>query len=52
MLFLISVISFIAIHLAPNSFFGAGELNPNMTPEAIEQLTASIIKGSLLRHRD
>jgi peptide/nickel transport system permease protein len=40
MLFLISVISFLAIHAAPNSFFGAGELNPNMTKEAIEQLKA------------
>jgi peptide/nickel transport system permease protein len=40
MLFLISVISFLAIHSAPNSFFGAGELNPNMTKEAIEQLKA------------
>jgi peptide/nickel transport system permease protein len=40
MLLLISVISFLAIHSAPNSFFGAGELNPNMTKEAIEQLKA------------
>jgi peptide/nickel transport system permease protein len=40
MLFLISVISFLAIHAAPNSFFGAGELNPNMTKEAIEKLKA------------
>ncbi|MBU0721837.1 ABC transporter permease [bacterium] len=40
MLFLISVISFLAIHSAPNSFFAAGELNPNMTQEAIEQLKA------------
>jgi peptide/nickel transport system permease protein len=39
MLFLISVLSFGAIHMAPNSFMG-GELNPNMTPEAIEQLRA------------
>lgn len=38
MLFLISIISFFAIHLAPNSFFASGELNPNITPEAIEQL--------------
>ncbi len=37
MLFLISLISFGAIHLAPNSFMG-GELNPNMTPESIAQL--------------
>jgi peptide/nickel transport system permease protein len=40
MLTLISIISFLAIHSAPNSFFGAGELNPNMTKEAIEQLKA------------
>ncbi|MBT5935981.1 ABC transporter permease [Sulfurimonas sp.] len=38
MLLLISLISFIAIHLAPSSFFGAGELNPNMTKEAIAKL--------------
>ncbi|MCT7482491.1 ABC transporter permease [Aliarcobacter cryaerophilus] len=40
MLFIISLISFIAINLAPNSFFASGELNPNITPEAIEQLKA------------
>ena len=40
MLFLISVISFLAIHAAPNSFFAAGELNPNMTEEAIAKLKA------------
>ena len=40
MLLLISVVSFLAIHAAPNSFFGAGQLNPNMTPEAIEKLKA------------
>ena len=40
MLLLISVIIFLAIHAAPNSFFGAGELNPNMTPQAIEKLKA------------
>ena len=39
MLFLISLISFIAMHAAPNSFMG-GELNPNMTPENIAQLKA------------
>ncbi len=38
MLLLISVVSFIAVHLAPNSFFGAGELNPNMTDETLAQL--------------
>ncbi|MEA3374438.1 MAG: ABC transporter permease [Campylobacterota bacterium] len=40
MLFLISVISFLAIHAAPNSFFAAGELNPNMTEEAMAKLKA------------
>jgi len=40
MLLLISVISFGAIHAAPNSFLAAGELNPNMTPETIAQLKA------------
>ena len=38
MLILISIISFLAIHAAPNSFFAAGELNPNMTDEAIAAL--------------
>jgi len=40
MLLLISLISFFAIHLAPNSFFSAGELNPNITKENIEHLKA------------
>ncbi len=40
MLFLISVISFLAIHAAPNSFFAAGELNPNMTEDAVARLKA------------
>jgi len=38
MLLLISLISFLAIHAAPNSFFAAGELNPNITKESIEHL--------------
>lgn len=38
MLFIISLISFIAINLAPNSFFASGELNPNITKESIEHL--------------
>ena len=38
MLFIISLISFIAINLAPNSFFASGELNPNITEESISQL--------------
>jgi peptide/nickel transport system permease protein len=38
MLFLISLISFFMVHAAPNSFFSAGGLNPNMTPEAIAHL--------------
>jgi len=40
MLFLISLLSFFAIHLAPNSFLSGGELNPNMSKEAIENLKA------------
>ena len=40
MLLLISIISFLAIHAAPNSFLSGGELNPNMGKEAIEQLKA------------
>ncbi|WP_024954255.1 ABC transporter permease [Sulfurospirillum arcachonense] len=38
MLLIICLISFGAIHLAPNSFFATGELNPNITAESIEQL--------------
>ena len=38
MLFIISLISFLAIHFAPNSFFASGELNPNITKESIEHL--------------
>jgi len=38
MLFIISLISFVAINLAPNSFFASGELNPNITEESIEHL--------------
>ena len=40
MLIIISIISFLAIHVAPNSFFSAGELNPNMTKESIAALKA------------
>ncbi len=40
MLFIISLISFIAIHAAPNSFFASGELNPNITKESIAHLKA------------
>ena len=38
MLLLISLITFGAIHMAPNSFFAAGGLNPNMTPDAVAHL--------------
>ncbi len=38
MLFIISLISFTAINLAPNSFFASGELNPNITPESVAHL--------------
>jgi peptide/nickel transport system permease protein len=40
MLFLISVISFAAIHAAPDSFIPAGGLNPKMTQENIAALKA------------
>jgi len=40
MLFIISFVSFLAIHVAPNSFFSAGSLNPNMTKEALANLQA------------
>ena len=40
MLVIISLISFIAINAAPNSFFASGSLNPNITPESIAQLKA------------
>ena len=40
MLFIISLISFLAINAAPNSFFASGELNPNITEESIAQLKA------------
>jgi peptide/nickel transport system permease protein len=54
MLFLISVISFLAIHAAPNSFFAAGELNPNMTEAAIAKLKAvyGLDKPLLQQYRD
>jgi peptide/nickel transport system permease protein len=38
MMLLISIISFLAINLAPNSFIASGELNPNITQEYVEQL--------------
>ena len=40
MLFIISLISFLAINLAPNSFFASGALNPNITEESVAQLKA------------
>jgi len=40
MLALITIISFAAIHAAPNSFLSGGELNPNMSAEAIARLKA------------
>lgn len=51
MLFLISIISFLAIHSAPNSFFAAGELNPNMTKEAIANLKAIYGLDKTLLHQ-
>lgn len=38
MLLIISIISFTAINLAPNSFFASGELNPNITQESLAHL--------------
>ncbi|MGB5867425.1 MAG: ABC transporter permease, partial [Arcobacteraceae bacterium] len=38
MLFIIALISFSAINLAPNSFFASGDLNPNITKESLEHL--------------
>ena len=38
MILIISLISFVAVNLAPNSFFASGELNPNITPESVEHL--------------
>ena len=38
MLFIISLITFISINLAPNSFFASGALNPNITLENITHL--------------
>lgn len=54
MLFLISIISFLAIHTAPNSFFAAGELNPNMNDEALNQLKAvyGLDKPLFIQYRD
>ena len=40
MMLVISIISFLAIKAAPNSFMAAGGLNPNMTPEVIAHLKA------------
>jgi peptide/nickel transport system permease protein len=34
----ISAISFLIVHIAPNSFLASGELNPNITAEALENL--------------
>ena len=54
MLFLISIISFLAIHSAPNSFFSAGSLNPNMTKEALEKLKSvyGLDKSLLMQYID
>lgn len=40
MLLIISLVSFLMIHLAPGSFFASGALNPNITPESLEHLKA------------
>ena len=38
MFWVISVISFLMVHMAPNSFLASGELNPNITQEALDNL--------------
>ncbi len=38
MLLLISIVSFAAIHAAPNSFLSGGELNPNMSADSVAKL--------------
>lgn len=38
MFWIISVISFLMVHIAPNSFLASGELNPNITQEALDNL--------------
>jgi peptide/nickel transport system permease protein len=38
MFWAISAISFLIVHIAPNSFLASGELNPNITAEALENL--------------
>jgi peptide/nickel transport system permease protein len=38
MMFIIAIISFVAVNMAPNSFFASGELNPNITAQSIEHL--------------
>lgn len=54
MLLLISVISFAAIHAAPNSFLSGGELNPNMSEESIARLQAvyGLDKPLVLQYTD
>lgn len=54
MLLLISLISFLAIHIAPNSFFSGGELNPNMTDQAIAKLKSvyGLDKPLLVQYSD
>ena len=38
LLLIISLLSFAVVNAAPNNFFPGGDLNPNITPEDIEQL--------------
>lgn len=54
MLLLITVISFAAIHAAPNSFLSGGELNPNMSAESIARLKSvyGLDKPLLVQYRD
>jgi peptide/nickel transport system permease protein len=52
MLWIISAISFAVVNAAPNNFFPAGELNPNITPEDIERLKVvyGLDKGAAERY--
>jgi len=38
MFWVISIVSFLMVHLAPNSFLASGELNPNITQESLDNL--------------
>jgi peptide/nickel transport system permease protein len=52
MLLAISLLSFVVVNAAPNNFFYGGDLNPNMTPENLEQLKRvyGLDKGAIERY--